>query len=188
MSVFSITIDVDNLAFSIITNLVIGIGANLIYSIRIIKNFFNKLMTIYEKAEFIKTMLVILFIIVFLINENFFTFFSTKNYGTNLVLIFLFCWIIYFLMREKQINLDLSKKYEQLFNYLNNFEKELSKKSMIIHEFKNQIITIKGFNDGKNNRLDEYLESIIKERKALSFKSISKASACGLTSIFPPTI
>lgn len=163
---FSIEINPNDSELFLISNILIGITANLIYLINILRSFVEKFMKSCEKKYFANIAIIILFIALIITNIKLFSFSNPEEYVPNLLLVFLYGCIVFFIVKERNDNLILSKKYEQLFNYLNNYEKELSKKSMIIHEFKNQIITIKGFNEGKNKKLDEYLESIIQENKS----------------------
>lgn len=154
-----------NLLFMIADNLFIGIIAFSLYKIPAVENLFSKLIKTYVKTQFMAIVITVIFSMFILANKNFLLFESNVEYVLNILLTILFCLIIFFLLKEKNENSALSSKYEQLFNYLENYEKELSKKGMLIHEFKNQIIAIKGFNDGKNSELEQYLQTIITDNK-----------------------
>ena len=59
-----------------------------------------------------------------------------------------------------------------MINYLNMFVnmKKLTNKNMTIHEFKNQLIAIKGFIDEKDKNIDKYLDSLINDFKKIESK------------------
>jgi two-component system sensor histidine kinase AgrC len=166
---FSFNLGTDLLLYSL-SNFIIGLMMLLIYNIKFFREIANNILLNYEKTKFTKIMLISLLLLVILSNKNFLLFGRDVDYTLNILIQALFCLIIYFLMKEKDDNIILSSKYEQMINYLENYEKELSKKSMIIHEFKNQLVAIKGFNDGNNIQLDQYLETIIKENQTESSK------------------
>ena len=164
--IWDISIDIEkNTLLYLISNISIGFMAIIIYRIKKIKQIVFTLIKNYEKTKFTKTMLIILMLIFVLVNKNFLLFDFYFDYLLNLFIVALFCLIAYLLLKEKNANASLSKKYDQLFSYLENYEKELNKKSIIIHEFNNQLIAIKGFNDKKNKHLEQYLNSIIKDNQ-----------------------
>jgi two-component system sensor histidine kinase AgrC len=171
---FSIEINPNNSKLIMISNILIGLIANLIYSINILRSFVEKFTKSCEKKYFAYVAIIMLFSALIITNIKLFSFSRPEEYVPNLLLVFLFGSIVFFLVKENNDNLVLSKKYEQLFNYLNYYEKEMSKKSMIIHEFKNQLITIKGFNEGKNNELEEYLETVIQDNKTFTETKLLK--------------
>ena len=151
-------------------NLMIGLIAVGIYNIKYVKSLSARMIKSYERTKFTGIVLVVLFSLCILANKNFLLFGFNLQYGLNLLLVILFCAIIFLLLKEKNESTSLSIKYEQLFHYLENYEKELSRKSMCIHEFENQLIAIKGFNDNKNEDLEKYLATIINDTRSTETK------------------
>ena len=168
MSIFFVisfsSIQTSPVLFSI-SNVVIGLITIFLFKISTKSILLSKLISNYEKTKFTGTILLILFSFCVLANRNFLLLVNDASYGLSIMIVLLFCSIIYLLLKEVNDNHNLSSKYDQLINYMENYEKELTKKSIIIHEFKNQLIAIKGFSDGKNIDLDQYLEAIIKENR-----------------------
>lgn len=82
---------------------------------------------------------------------------------------FVIIFIIYF--EENAKLYELSKNYNDLFKYLEKYEKELVEKRKIIHDYKNQLIVINGY-IGSEDKLREYLKEIIKEQKNIKENSI----------------
>lgn len=85
------------------------------------------------------------------------------NYVMNLLLVVIFGIIICALFIEKRHKDILESNQEVLYNYIMKYEKELIEKSKIIHDFKNELITIKGLVCGNNCELKEYLKETIND-------------------------
>lgn len=95
------------------------------------------------------------------------------NILMNVTITVTFILIIYMYFKENVKSLELSKKYNELFNYLEKYEKELVEKRKIIHDYKNQLIVINGY-IGDDNKLREYIQELIEEQKIISENSIIK--------------
>lgn len=172
--IWNLNIDIQtNLSLLITSNICIGLLTNIIYRIKTIKQILNNLIENCEGTKYTKIILIILMIIFILVNKNFILFGFKLEYILNLFLVVLFCVIAYLLIKEKNLNISMYKKYEYLFNYLEIYEKEINKNRMIIHDFNNQLISIKGFNNKKNKDLDQYLDTIIKDNKKDESKIIN---------------
>jgi two-component system sensor histidine kinase AgrC len=127
----------------------------------------RQIMTFPDLIKSQEQILAVVFAIAIFGRKNF-DFVNLKvNYVMNLFLILIFFIMLYHLYREKQKSIAISEKYDHLLNYIQKYELELTQKSMTIHEFKNQIIAIKGFISKKNKNLNAYTENIISELKNL---------------------
>ncbi|MFA5407311.1 MAG: GHKL domain-containing protein [Bacilli bacterium] len=105
------------------------------------------------------------------------------DYIMNLTLLCLFGLITYYLYKEKENHKSLSGKYDQLLNYVKRYEEEITAQSMSIHEFKNQIISIKGFIPKRNKQLNAYIDSIIidlKNQESIVLKDMENLPKGGL--------
>ena len=90
---------------------------------------------------------------------------------TNITIVITFLIIIYMYFRENINSKDLSKKYNELFDYLDKYEKELIEKRKIIHDYKNELIIINGY-IGCDEKLKEYVNELINEQKSISENSL----------------
>lgn len=84
----------------------------------------------------------------------------------NILIVVIIGVIIYILFLEYKKSERLSENYNELLIYLEKYEKELTEKRKIIHDYKNQIIIIKGYLDCKT-KLEAYLNELLKEQKAI---------------------
>lgn len=93
------------------------------------------------------------------------------NVIMNIIATIIFVCILYIYFKENIKSLELSKKYNELFEYLEKYEKELVEKRKIIHDYKNQLIIINGY-IGNNKKLKEYVGELINEQKMISENSL----------------
>lgn len=80
----------------------------------------------------------------------------------SIVIIILISAFMYY--KEKQTVKELSNNYNEMFEYLEKYEKELVEKRKIIHDYKNQLIVINGY-IGDDIKLKEYVSELIKDEK-----------------------
>ena len=74
-----------------------------------------------------------------------------------------FVIIIVFLKDRMEFN-NLMNKYDNLFDYFNEFEENFDKVSLINHEYKNQLAVIKGYlKSNKEKEAEKYLNNIISD-------------------------
>jgi two-component system sensor histidine kinase AgrC len=147
----------------IYTDAIVSALALAVSYIRLGKKVFLKMANNNETKPILEIILAIVFGIGILGTTNGKSTGWNSAYITNIILVFIFILIIYYLFKEKAYNNQLSEKYDQLFKYMEKYETELTQKSICIHEFKNQIISIKGFTNEKNNELNNYLDSIVSD-------------------------
>jgi two-component system sensor histidine kinase AgrC len=105
------------------------------------------------------------------------------GYIGNLLLIIIFLIIVYLLFNERKNKQRLASEQEILYNYIIKYEKELVEKSKIIHDFKNQLVTIKGFTSEKDVKLNQYLSELvddIKKKDIITLKELGKIPVGGL--------
>lgn len=89
----------------------------------------------------------------------------------NFIVIITVITILYMYYKGNLKVQELSKNYNDLFKYLEKYEKELVEKRKIIHDYKNQLIIINGY-IGDNEKLKEYINELIDEQKSISENSL----------------
>ncbi len=93
------------------------------------------------------------------------------NIIMNIIILITIVIIVYLYLSETMKTQDLSKNYNELFDYLDKYEKEIVEKRKIIHDYKNQLIIINGY-IGDNEKLKEYVKELIDEQKIVSDNSL----------------
>lgn len=147
-----------------ISNLIV-IG---LYSLLLIKSpirfFIQKAMNFYHENAKIEIMLLLLFIILLM---SFIFYPIIKNpYSLREKLTFslIFIAFIYFIgnfFYQRSRNGELKKEYDNLLDYVKEYEKALDEKGKAQHEYKNQLIVIKGMVNKRNAKLHQYIDDIL---------------------------
>lgn len=157
---------------SALLNIIISLIAILIFGAKVSKNLVNKVMTLLIKIQSPALFFAVIFAIGIFGLKNVSFLGTSTSYIMNLILILIFATILFYLYREKENSKQLSDKYDQLLNYMQKYEVELTERNMTIHEFKNQIISIKSLAKPQNKDLLDYIDSILGEIKNIEYNGI----------------
>ena len=164
-------INFDNLQNSMIFNLVINVFVSILSVVAIyipfIQNILNKILIFFDKHKryiyYLYSLLVIIYLIV---SKNGLEFVLRSSYYVN-ILILIFSIVIITLVIRKGLRAEqLQEINSQMLNYVTKYEKIITEQGKANHEFKNQLMVIKGYakmNDSK--KLIDYLDSITDDAK-----------------------
>jgi two-component system sensor histidine kinase AgrC len=164
---------VKELAGGVWINLEISLIALLIAQLRMLNNLFEKMIVTHQKSAYNEVIILIIVSAGVLANNNVNFLGMNISFLGNILLVILFSIIIWFLLKEKEKSNQLSLQYDHLFKYIQEYEKELKRKNMRIHEFNNQLISIKGYISNKNKKLNDYVTGILNESKESKSKCLS---------------
>lgn len=177
-----LTIDQIRGTFFILSNILVSTITIAIIEIPIFKKMAIKMIdsvTTGENKDFLDITFVVIFIfsmslIFHIISDTYLTDGSTRTLfiiGESLFLILSF---IYF--QEKYKRNKTNDRYEQLFEYVKSIEDWIDTEELNIHEYKNQLATLKGMLKNNPEAL-EYINNIVKEQKSPGVKNISNLKA-----------
>ena len=96
---------------------------------------------------------------------NYFDTSSKMRFIFSLGVIITYTTITMILFKEKSNGLKMQYEYEAVLKNLNEYEKMLDYQKVANHENKNQLLVLKGMLVKHDKKLDEYIDSIISERK-----------------------
>lgn len=109
--------------------------------------------------------LIIVLSINLLIVGNFIEIGFQKLFIINLCFIIIYCIILYYALNKNNENIKFKLENEILIKNLNEYEKMLDYQRINNHEDKNQLLVIKSMVEKKNEKLIEYINEIIKEKR-----------------------
>lgn len=155
---------INNITFNLIINMIIALGSLII--VTLFKPFLRKLYRFFlRKQKLIINFYMIVFLLYLLIARNALLsengFKSFINIAT-LVLFFLFFNLI---IKNEFKSEKLEEINKQSLNYITKYEKIITEQGKANHEFKNQLMVIRGYAQMKSPKLLEYLDSIIDDTK-----------------------
>ena len=128
-----------------------------------------------ENKDFLDITFVVIFIfsmslIFHIISDTYLTDGSTRTLFIIGEALFLILSFIYF--QEKYKRNKTNDRYEQLFEYVKSIEDWIDTEELNIHEYKNQLATLKDMLKNNPEAL-EYINNIVKEQKSSGVKNIS---------------
>lgn len=170
---FDYSFIVNNILGTTIGAIIVSVFTILIVKIKKLNNIANNIANnVNIKINLIITPLIILAIgaIIYRIysNSN-----SVISVVINIAIAITFILIIYMYYLENMKVSQFSEKYNDMFTYLEKYEKELIEKRKIIHDYKNQLIIINGY-IGNNKKLKQYISELIDEQRNISENSVIK--------------
>lgn len=152
----------------LIGNIVISIILSLLIQIpKLLDTLRNLLTKIVELKSYYYITLIFLLAVCISITVyiNYFDTSSKSKLVLSLIIILFYTIITMILFNEKSNGLKMQYEYEAVLKNLNEYEKMLDYQKVANHENKNQLLVLKGMLVKHDKKLDEYIDSIISERK-----------------------
>lgn len=110
----------------------------------------------------------------------FYNAFGNIEFNTNLIIsiftMIIFVVILISLMKQMYENSNLTKKYEQVLEFMITYEDEVEKQRVLRHETKNAFLTIKAQIADKSKEKDiiKYIDSILKDDTKMKYEEYAK--------------
>lgn len=157
----------NNMIFNFVINVFVSLLSILIIYIKPIQKLMNKLLQFFENHKRYINYLYFLLIIVYLVvSKNGLEFVLRSSYYVNILFLISSIGIITLVIRKELKADQLQEINSQMLNYVTKYEKIITEQGKANHEFKNQLMVIKGYakmNDSK--KLIDYLDSITDDAK-----------------------
>lgn len=147
-----------------ILNILISITIIIIINIKFILKFLLKFKDeIVNRTKLILYFLVGLILVYLIVARNALFADATLDMIINLIILFIsmILFIIIFLSDNK--NKYLQETNKQMLNYVTKYEKIITDQGKANHEFKNQLMVIRGYAQMNSSKLIEYLDSIVED-------------------------
>ena len=166
----------NNLAGTILGNLLVsGIMIIIIYILRKpLRKLINYNFSTSKKIILVSLLTLISILIFFynLIN----TFRLNEDIIGYLFVIITLVVILYYLFRQKMENENILKKYDDLLNIMKNYESDIEEQRTMIHETRNELMTIKSKISDKEREssIIKYIDSILGDKISSNMSKYSK--------------
>ncbi len=155
---------VNNYMYNLLANILISIVAIILVNIPVIKKIFNKIITIFNKNKnLIKYLYIFLIILYLIVLKNGFEFLLQSNYYINILFMFGIIFIIVLIIKNEFKYDQINEYNKQMLNYVTKYEKIITEQGKANHEFKNQLMVIRGYAQMNSPKLIEYLDSITED-------------------------
>lgn len=151
---------ISNYIGSILANIFIFMGYYLIFKIKYIIKFIGFVLNWYEEKNILKLLLKVGTIILLIYTIIYSVSFDKLVYKNGIFVLLTLLAIIMFVVgyfNEKSNNNQLTVKYDNLLDYVKDYELEVVEKGKAIHEHKNQLAVIDDMIPKSNKKLKEYV-------------------------------
>lgn len=157
---------VDNYFYNLLANILISIFTLVISSLKLIRTTLNKIINIFEKNNNLLNYFYIFIVILYLIVlKNGLEFLLKSNYYINILFMAGIILIITIIIRNEFKYDKIKDEYKNMLNHVTKYEKIITDQGKVNHEFKNQLMVIRGYAQMNSPKLIEYLDSVIEDSK-----------------------
>ena len=147
------------LFFTLLVNIILV----LITRLKFINKFINKFNLSNRKVLLILFFIILMCSLITIQNKNIINP-SSISYIINILMFIFVILITYIIIFINNKNNDISNKYNQMMEYVTEYENIIDEQGKKNHEYKNQLLILNGFIDNKK-KLKEYLNTIIDDHK-----------------------
>lgn len=165
---------VDNIMYNLLVNVIISVLCIVIVNLPFTNKLITKFMNLFNKNKNLINYLYVFLIVIYLIvSKNGLELVSKYNYFLNALFMIGITGIVVIVIKNEFKSEQLKEMNKEMLNYVTKYEKIITEQGKANHEFKNQLMVIKGYaqmtsSQASNNKLLEYLELIINESKKTS--------------------
>lgn len=155
-----------NNILQLLSNILYTLLLIIVLKIPFIKNTIHKFLNKIENSNLIINLiflLLMLFMIILLFYNLTLNFKLNFRFIVTIIGIIIFFTLFFIFLNEKNNNDKLVTEYDNLFNYVQNFEEWIEKEQLNRHEYKNQLAVLRCMTKDKKvvNKIDEILEDSI---------------------------
>lgn len=154
---------VNNPYYNLIANILISALSIFLVNISFIKNILNKEINVFKKKNLINYLYVFLLILYLIVSKNGLEFILKSNYYINILFVIVIVIIFGIIMRNESKYEQLKKENKQMYNHVTKYEKIITEQGKANHEFKNQLMVIRGYAQMNSSKLIDYIDSITKD-------------------------
>lgn len=157
---------VNNFNVSIYLSIVIAISIILISCIKPMINMIEKFNKWYlTKEGAVYYMYVLIILIYLIVAKNGLSMIFESSNIINIVIFILVMILFAIILNNENKNKQLTDRYHQTLNYVQKYEKIITEQGKANHEFKNQLMVIKGYAMMNSKKLNDYLDTLIDDVK-----------------------
>ncbi len=154
---------VNNIKYNLLANILISIFAIGLSYIPIVKKAMNKIINIFKKKKLINYLYVLLLILYLVVSKNGLELILKSNYYVNILFVISVIIIFGIIIKNESKYERLKEENKQMYNHVTKYEKIITEQGKVNHEFKNQLMVIRGYAQMKSDKLLDYIDSITQD-------------------------
>lgn len=157
---------VNNDIYNLVANILISVLSIVIINTKFIYKLITKILILFDKdKQLIKYFYIFIAILYLIILKNGFEFLMKSNYYINILFVIGIVLILTIIIKNELKYDQINEQNKQMLNYVTKYENIIAAQGKANHEFKNQLMVIRGYAQMNSPKLMEYLDSIIEDSK-----------------------
>lgn len=155
---------VSNPFYNLLANVLISLVSILLIYLKPVNMILKKEINIVTRNRRItKYIYVFTFILYFVLLKNGFEVLMMSNYYINLLFMISIILIIVIILKNESKYEQLKEENKQMLNYVTKYEKIITAQGKTNHEFKNQLMVIRGYAQMHSDKIIEYIDEIVED-------------------------
>ena len=155
---------VNNYNINLFANILISLLALGIIQINLVNKGLKRIINLFNKnKKLINYLYIFLLILYLIVSKNGLEFILKSNYYINVVFMSCIIIVIVIIIKNEFKYDQISEQNKQMLNYVTKYEKIITEQGKTNHEFKNQLMVIRGYAQMNSPKLLEYLDSVVED-------------------------
>ena len=155
---------VSNPFYNLLANVLISLVSILLIYLKPVNMILKKEINIVTRNRRItKYIYVFTFILYLVLLKNGFEVLMMSNYYINLLFMISIILIIVIILKNESKYEQLKEENRQMLNYVTKYEKIITAQGKTNHEFKNQLMVIRGYAQMNSNKIIDYIDEIVED-------------------------
>ena len=155
---------VNNYAYNLLVNILVSLLSVLLIKIPFVDKIVKNTLNLFEKnRKLINYFYIILIVIYLIVLKNGFEFLMKSNYYINILFMLSIVGIILVILKNESKYEQLKEENKQMLNYVTKYEKIITAQGKTNHEFKNQLMVIRGYAQMNSDKIIDYIDEIVKD-------------------------
>lgn len=155
---------VDNYTYNLFANVLVSILAIIIVSLPFVENILRKINTLFDKnKKLIRYFYIFIVALYLVVLKNGFELILKSNYYINLLFVALVVLIIMLIVKNESKYEQLKEENKQMLNYVTKYEKIITAQGKTNHEFKNQLMVIRGYAQMHSDKIIDYIDEVVED-------------------------
>lgn len=155
---------VNNYAYNLLINILVSLLSVLLIKIPFVDKIVKNTLNLFEKnRKLINYFYIILIVIYLIVLKNGFEFLMKSNYYINILFMLSIVGIILVILKNESKYEQLKEENKQMLNYVTKYEKIITAQGKTNHEFKNQLMVIRGYAQMNSDKIIDYIDEIVKD-------------------------
>ena len=155
---------VNNYMYNLLVNILVSLLSILLFKVPFINKIIKNALKLFEKnKKLISYFYIILIVIYLIVLKNGFEFLMRSNYYINILFMMSVVGIILVILRNESKYEHLKEENKQMLNYVTKYEKIITEQGKTNHEFKNQLMVIRGYAQMHSDKIIDYIDEVVED-------------------------